>query len=106
MVMPTHPKTHCRTPAEGRDGGTNIPSWKFDLLRKHILDIVRNAGEYGFPFRDLKDAIRPRLKAEDITQLGSLGWHTTTVKLEMEVRGEIARLNAKGPQLMVLGDAA
>jgi len=27
-----HHKTECRTPAEGREGITRIPTWKYDAL--------------------------------------------------------------------------
>ena len=102
MKRPTEPKTACRTPAEGRDGVTNIPSWKFDLLRAIILKVVEEAGSDGLPFSQLKDTVRLHLTGEDLAELGSLGWHTTCVKLEMEVAGDIKRLDAKGPQRIVL----
>lgn len=96
-------KVACRTPAEGRDGVTNIPAWKFDLLRGTIREVLADA---PIRFSELKDAVGTRLSAEDLGKLGSLGWHVTTVKLEMEVRGEIMRLDAKGPQQIAwAGDA-
>lgn len=92
----------CRTPAEGRDGTTNIPKWKFDLLRTAILKIVGAAGPDGMLNKDLRDAVGAALSAEDLERLGKLGWHVVTVKLELEVRGEIARMDAKGPMRIVL----
>ena len=92
----------CRTPAEGRDGVTNIPNWKFDAVREAILDAVGAAGPAGIRFSDLSGAVRARLDAETLARLGSVGWHATTVKLELEVRGEIVRLPGKGPQRLVL----
>ncbi len=90
-------KTACRTPAEGRDGVTNIPTWKFELLRDAILHSLA-AGD--LPFSQLKDAVRERLDADALNTLGSLGWHVTCVKLEMEVRGEIERVKGVTPQLL------
>lgn len=92
-------RTPCRTPAEGRDGVTNIPEWKFDLLRAAILETL---SEGDVKFSALKDSIRPRLAADKLEALGSLGWHVTTVKLELEVRGEIIRRDVKGPQVIGL----
>lgn len=35
--------------------------------------------------------------------MGKLGWHVVTVKLELEVRGEIRRTSDKSPQILTLG---
>ena len=88
-------KVACRTPAEGRDGVTNIPAWKFDAVRAAILNALQ-----GGPilFKNLNAAVQERLDAQTLADLGKLGWHVVTVKLEMEVRGEIERLEVKGPQ--------
>lgn len=94
-------KTLCRTPTAGKDGGTNIPTWKFDLLRRHILDICAEFGSSGVAFKDLNGLVKPRLTKEELTNLGSIGWHVTTVKLELEVRGEIKRLQGVTPQSLV-----
>ncbi|MEO0569098.1 MAG: hypothetical protein AAF066_15300 [Pseudomonadota bacterium] len=89
-------KVACRTPAEDRDGTTNIPSWKFDLIRGHILQVLAD-GEARH-YSDVKDEVGARLTQEEAENLGKLGWHVITVKLELEVSGEIERVNAKGPQ--------
>ncbi|MEM9599823.1 MAG: hypothetical protein AAF926_02250 [Pseudomonadota bacterium] len=96
-------KVACRTPAEGRDGVTHIPSWKFDCVRDAIRQMVGEAGSEGLRFSDLRDAVANRLGHDQRATLGSLGWHVTTVKLELEVRGEIARLPGT-PQRLVLND--
>jgi hypothetical protein len=88
-------KVACRTPAEGRDGVTNIPTWKFDLIRGHILDLLKDG---PMVYNDVRDAVGARLSEDEAARLGKLGWHAITVKLEMEVRGEIERVKAKGPQ--------
>ncbi len=96
----------CRTPTEGKESGTRIPGWKFDVLRKAILHAVAGAGPEGLPFSQLTGAVRQRLSADDLARLGSLGWHVTTVKLELEVRGEIARVPGVDQQRLVTGDQA
>ncbi|MEO0939267.1 MAG: hypothetical protein AAFY38_14040 [Pseudomonadota bacterium] len=88
-------KVACRTPAEGRDGATNIPAWKFDLIRGHILDLLAGG---PMVYNDVRDAVGARLSEDEAERLGKLGWHVITVKLELEVRGEIARVPGKGPQ--------
>lgn len=90
-------KVPCRTPTKGRDGVTNLPRWKFDLIREAIHAVLQD-GDIGF--RDLTDAVRPRIPADRLAEIGSLGWHVTSVKLELEVRGEIARVAGKSPQVL------
>ena len=97
--MTVEPRIACRTPAEGRDGVTNIPQWKFDLLRAAIEQVLADG---PVPFSALKDAVRPLIAADDLARLGSLGWHVTVVKLELEVRGVIMRLAEPGPQKIAL----
>ncbi|MEL7093486.1 MAG: hypothetical protein AAFN94_17305 [Pseudomonadota bacterium] len=88
-------KVACRTPAEGRDGVTNIPAWKFDAVRAAILQTLASG---PIKAMTLKDRVAEIMAPDDLERLGKLGWHVVTVKLEMEVRGEIARLDVKGPQ--------
>ncbi|WP_299298231.1 hypothetical protein [uncultured Tateyamaria sp.] len=88
-------KVACRTPAEGRTGETRIPAWKFEAVRAAILDTLKDG---PIRYADLNAAVADRLDADTLDRLGKLGWHVVTVKLEMEVRGEIERLDVKGPQ--------
>ena len=92
-------KVACRTPTPGRSGVTNIPQWRFDLIRGAIIDVIATG---QVRFAELPDLVRDRLSEEDKDRLGSIGWNVTTVKLEMEVRGEIIRLEGKGPQRLML----
>jgi hypothetical protein len=61
-----------------------------------ILHAVDAAGAEGLRFADLPGAVRARLSQQELARLGSLGWHCTTVKLEMEVAGEIVRVEGGG----------
>ncbi len=87
----------CRTPSPGKKGETRIPKWKFDCIRKAILACLR---QNQVPFAELTDTVRKRLSQEELNNMGSLGWHVTSVKLELEVRGEIRRLPQKGKQII------
>mgnify|MGYP001818241953 CR=1 FL=1 len=95
--MVQEPKKVCRTPTEGREGTTSIPLWKYELVRRAILEAVETAEPDGFPFKDLPKAVEARLSKQERAELGSIGWHTTTVKLEMEVAGDLKRSETKGP---------
>ena len=98
----TEERVECRTPTPGKSGTTRIPKWKYDCIRAAILDAVGGAGEAGFAWGDLSDAVRDRLTADQLANLGKVGWHTVCVKLEMEVSGELKRMDGVKPQRLVL----
>ncbi len=95
-------KTDCRTPNPDRPGVTRIPTWKYDLVRSAILEALRSAGEDGLTLSELRDDLRDRIAAEDVLRLGSLSWHMTTVKLNMEVLGDFGRVKNSSPQRVTL----
>lgn len=86
----------CRTPTPGKKG-TRIPRWKYDLVRKAILRVL-TPQTAGVPFKDLPSLVENQLSKEDQERLGSISWYTTTVKLDLEVRGEIERIPDLTPQ--------
>lgn len=92
-------KVTCRTP--NAEGATNIPKWKFETLRAAILDAIDAEGDTGLAFSALAPAVGARLSSDEQTRLGSLGWHVTTVKLELEVAGEIMRVTGAVPQRLL-----
>lgn len=91
----------CRPPNKP-GAGTNVPSWKFDAVRAVILAVLR---EGDIAFQDLTAACRSHMRDEDLAKLGSLGWHVTTVKLELECREEIFRVPGSKPQRLKLQGA-
>ena len=80
----------CHTPTPGKNP-TRIHKWKYDLLRGIILEILAGSAD-GVEFRSLPDLIAARLNGEQKANLGSVSWYTTTVKLDMEVKGDIERV--------------
>lgn len=93
-------KVPCRTPNPEKSGVTQIPAWKFHILRSAILAELENG---DVPFAELASRVDRRLTGKEKQDLGSLGWHVTTVKLELEVRGEVSRVSDVKPQLVTLG---
>jgi hypothetical protein len=93
------PRTVCRSPTPGAQP-TRIPSWKFTCVREAILAAVPPELP-GMPAKDLYEEVRRRLAREELDRLGALRWHVTTVKLELEVAGEIARVPGVRPQHLV-----
>ncbi|MDJ0638293.1 MAG: hypothetical protein QNJ20_05625 [Paracoccaceae bacterium] len=92
-------KVTCRTP--NADGTTRIPRWKFDAIRTAILHAIDEAGPEGLSFKQINDEVKARLSDYELDRLGSVGWHATSVKLEMEVAGDIARVVGVTPQRIV-----
>ena len=89
----------CRTPNPGKPGQTRIPKWKFDVVRESILAELSNG---PVPFGELTDLVRTNLPESARAELGSVGWHVTTVKLELEVRSEVRRYKSDGRQMLAL----
>ncbi len=92
-------KIACRTPTPG-SSATRIDKWKYDLVRKAILKVVPRKGE-GVVFRKLPDLVEKQLSSAELKKLGSVGWYTATVKLDMEVQGELSRVRDSKPQRLL-----
>ena len=100
--MAAEERVVCETPTPGKKP-TRIHKWKYDLLREVILDTVGSSSE-GVEFRDLPGLVETRLSPEQLSDLGSVSWYTTCVKLDMEVKGDIARVaGARRQRLRVAG---
>ncbi len=102
MAKELEERVACRTPAEGKGGTSNIPVWKYEAVSTAIRGVLEEAGAEGMLNKDLRDAVGARMSADDLENLGKLGWHVVTVKLELEVRGEVVRLGGKGPMRIAL----
>ncbi|MBN2007965.1 hypothetical protein JW960_01320 [candidate division KSB1 bacterium] len=89
-------KVRCETPTPGKQP-TNIDRWKYETVRQAIFDVLA-AHSDNVLFQDLPHLVAAQLSPEQITRLGSVSWYTTTVKLDMEVRGEITRIPNANPQ--------
>ncbi|MBF9057613.1 hypothetical protein HKCCSP123_00315 [Rhodobacterales bacterium HKCCSP123] len=92
----------CRASVGGAEPPTPVAAWKYHLVRKAILHAVTAAGPEGLPLPQLPGEVRARLSRSDLSRLGSLGWHCTTVMREMEVAGELASAPGPGPQRLIL----
>jgi len=90
----------CYTPTKGRDGVTRIPRWKYECVRRAILDVIEDADDGQVVFQDLAAHVQEHLTSNQLAKLGSLNWHVTTVKLNMEVDEELERVPRKSPQTL------
>lgn len=98
--MPKEEKILVETPTPGKQP-TRIDKWKYDLVRDAILSVVP-ADENGVEFSQLAQSVKAQISADDLERLGSVSWYTTTVKLDMEVNGELERIPGSKPQRLRL----
>lgn len=78
-------------------GGTRVSVEKYDIIRKAVLEAVGGT-RTGIAFADLPDLVGKRLSKVQRSRFGSIGWYTTTVKLDLEARGLIERIEGSKPQ--------
>jgi len=92
----TEPTFLCKTPTPGKKG-TRIATWKYDCVRKAIRKCTPK-NKTGIAFKDIPKLVEKQLTAQERKTLGSVTWYTVTVKLDMEVRGELSRIPGVKPQ--------
>ena len=81
---------------EGKQG-VNISRAKYEMIKKAILDAIHSQGivTYQGMVSLIEYQLRNRFE-------GSISWYVTTVKLDMEARGEIERVPDSNPQQLRL----
>ena len=77
--------------------GVNISREKYEIIRKAIMSTLRANKE--MPFMKLSRAVEKEVRGKFD---GSVMWYVTTVKLDLEARGEIKRVPNSRPQLVRL----
>ncbi|HET6594975.1 MAG TPA: hypothetical protein VFG81_05100 [Anaerolineales bacterium] len=77
--------------------GVNISKEKYDIIRHAILCVLQTQKE--ITFSNLSRAVEKEVNGKFD---GSVIWYVTTVKLDMEARGEIKRVLHSRPQLVKL----
>ena len=97
--MKSNEKVICETPTPGKKA-KRIERWKYEAVRKAILAALPRRGE-GILFQALPGLVESRLAADERARLGSVNWYTATVKLALEVRGEIVRVAGSAPQRLL-----
>ncbi|SES65218.1 hypothetical protein SAMN05216389_101259 [Oceanobacillus limi] len=70
---------------EGKKG-SNIIKSKYDVMKKTMLETMEEYGEISF--KELTKAINEKLHGKFD---GSITWHVTAVKLDLEARGYLVR---------------
>jgi len=91
-------KDMIRTLHPEKKKGVNISMEKYEIIRKAIL-VTLNARK-EMTFMDLSRAVEKQVNGKFE---GSVMWYVTTVKLDLEARGQIKRVQNSRPQLVRLG---
>jgi hypothetical protein len=90
------PKVQTRHPTPGK-AMPRIDRAVYGAFRQAILEAVPASGD-GLPFRELAPRVASLLPRTAREQIGSVSWYATTVKLDLEARGEIERVPGSRPQ--------
>jgi hypothetical protein len=90
-------KDKIRTLHPDKKQGVNINREKYDVIRNAILCVLQTQKE--MTFMNLSRAVEKEVNGNFE---GSVTWYVTTVKLDMEARGEIKRVTNSRPQLVKL----
>jgi hypothetical protein len=90
-------KDTIRTLHPEKKQGVKISKEKYEIIRKAILSTLTEKKEISF--MNLSRAVEKEVNG---TFDGSVMWYVTTVKLDLEARGEIKRVPNSRPQLVKL----
>ena len=90
-------KDLIRTLHPQKKQGVNISREKYEIIRKAILSVLRQQKE--MPFMKLSRAVEKEVRGNFE---GSVMWYVTTVKLDLEARGDVKRVPNSRPQLLKL----
>lgn len=90
--MSDKPNERITTLHPAGKSGANILKTKYEAVASAILDALAD-GELAF--QSLTEAVQQRLAGNFE---GSISWYVTTVKLDLEARGQIERIAGSSPQ--------
>jgi uncharacterized protein DUF6958 len=90
-------KDTIRTLHPGKKQGVKISREKYEIIRKAILCVLQ--AEKEITFMNLSRAVEKEVNGNFE---GSVTWYVTTVKLDLEARGQIKRVTNSRPQLVKL----
>lgn len=77
--------------------GVNIDQEKYDLIKSSILEILKTNKEISFG--DLINKLESSLAGKFE---GSISWYVVSVKLDLEARKIIRRIQKSSPQIITL----
>ena len=90
-------KDMIRTLHPEKKQGVNISKEKYEIIRNAILCTLQSQKE--MTFMNLSRAVEKEVNGNFE---GSVTWYVTTVKLDLEARGQVKRVPKSRPQLVKL----
>ena len=90
-------KNMIRTLHPEKKQGVNISREKYEIIRSAILCVLEEQRE--ITFKNLSSAVEKQVNGNFE---GSVIWYVTTVKLDLEARGQVKRVPNSRPQLVKL----
>jgi hypothetical protein len=90
-------KDTIRTLHPEKKQGVKISREKYEIIRKAILCVLQTQKE--ITFMNLSKAVEKEVNGNFE---GSVTWYVTTVKLDLEARGQVKRVPNSRPQLVKL----
>lgn len=78
-------------------GGARVNRARYEAMKRALLRAIPRTTE-GIEFRDLPRAVEKHLDEGELPGGGSIMWHVTTVKLDLEARGQLERIPGSKPQ--------
>jgi uncharacterized protein DUF6958 len=90
-------KDTIRTLHPEKKQGVKISKEKYEIIRKAILCVLQEEKE--ITFMNLSRAVEKEVNGNFE---GSVTWYVTTVKLDLEARGQIKRVTNSRPQVVKL----
>jgi hypothetical protein len=90
-------KDTIRTLHPEKKQGVKISREKYEIIRKAILCVLQAQKE--ITFMNLSRAVEKEVNGNFE---GSVTWYVTTVKLDLEARGQIKRVTNSRPQVVKL----
>jgi hypothetical protein len=90
-------KDTIRTLHPKKKQGVKISKEKYEIIRNAILCVLQTEKE--ITFMNLSRAVEKEVNGNFD---GSVMWYVTTVKLDLEARGQIKRVTNSRPQLVKL----
>lgn len=77
--------------------GVNIDKGKYDMVRGAVEETLR--AQPGITFSEMTEEVGRRIG--DVFD-GSVSWYVTSVKLDLEARGVLERVDGRSPQRLRL----
>lgn len=97
MAAKTGPVERIMTLHPAGKTGVNIEKAKYDDMRRALLKVIPRRKE-GVPFQDLGALVEEHLDPQVFPTPTKILWYVTTVKQDLEARGQIEQVPGAKPQ--------